>query len=137
MADSYGSELSSLESTITTESYIGGRFERNNDNCTILKPNYFTFNVGNDPAALPVGKGTTSANLTGTDVDNGLTSMEFSAPGNGNKGKVIPTLSLLKLPWLQQDADRDDSFEDSIQAMIHFGIYRGSDRIIWSREQLN
>ncbi|GLR74032.1 DUF6701 domain-containing protein [Aliivibrio sifiae] len=137
MADSYGSELSSLESKITTESYIAGRFEKNSDNCTALKPNYFTFDVGNDPAALPVGKGTTSASLTDTSVNNGLTSMTFSAPGNGNQGKVIPTLSLLELPWLQQDADRNDSFEDSIQAIIHFGIYRGSDRIIWSREQLN
>ena len=137
MANTYGSELSSLESKITTESYIGGRFEKNNDSCTVLKPNYFTFDVGNDPAALPVGKGTTSASLTDTNVNNGLTSMTFSAPGNGNQGKVIPTLSLFELPWLKQDVDQNDSFEDSIKAIIRFGIYRGSDRIIWNREQLN
>nr|WP_207211023.1 DUF6701 domain-containing protein [Aliivibrio salmonicida] len=63
--------------------------------------------------------------------------MTFSAPGNGNQGQIIPTLSLLTLPWLQQDADQNDSFESTIKALIHFGIYRGSDRIIWSREQLN
>ncbi|OCH16718.1 MSHA biogenesis protein MshQ [Aliivibrio sp. 1S165] len=137
MANTYGSELSSLESKITTESYIGGRFEKNNYSCTVLKPNYFTFDVGNDPAALPVGKGTTSASLTDTNVNNGLTSMTFSAPGNGNQGKVIPTLSLFELPWLKQDVDQNDSFEDSIKAIIRFGIYRGSDRIIWNREQLN
>ncbi|OCH19129.1 DUF6701 domain-containing protein [Aliivibrio sp. 1S128] len=137
MANTYGSELSSLESKITTESYIGGRFEKNTDRCTALKPNYFTFDVGNDPAALPVGKGTTSASLTDTNVNNGLTSMTFSAPGNGNQGKVIPTLSLFELPWLKQDVDQNDSFEDSIKAIIRFGIYRGSDRIIWNREQLN
>lgn len=137
MEDSYGSDLTPLESRIRTESYVGGRFEQNTDTCTMLDLSNFTFDVGTNPAALPVGKGTTSASLSDTDVTNGATSMTFSAPGNGNQGQIIPTLSLLTLPWLQQDADQNDSFESTIKALIHFGIYRGSDRIIWSREQLN
>ncbi|WP_254052576.1 DUF6701 domain-containing protein [Aliivibrio sp. EL58] len=137
MEDAYGSELNDLQSRIETESYVGGRFIRNSDSCTIFSLSNFRFDVGTDPNALPVGKGTTKASLTSTDMSNGLTSMNFTAPGNGNQGQVIPTLSLVNLPWLQQDQDNNDSFEDFIKATIHFGIYRGSDRIIWSHEQTN
>ena len=138
MEDAYGSELNDLQSRIETESYVGGRFIRNSDSCTIFSLSDFRFNVGTDPNALPVGKGTTKAsfdNAQNTQVKDGVTSMDFTAPGNGNQGQVIPTLSLVKLPWLQQDQDNNDSFEDFIKATIHFGIYRGSDRIIWSHEQ--
>ena len=135
MEDAYGSELNDLQSRIETESYVGGRFIRNSDSCTKLSLSDFRFDVGNDPNALPVGKGTTKASLTSTDMSHGLTSMNFTAPGNGNQGQVIPKLSLVNLPWLQQDQDNNDSFEDFIKATIHFGIYRGSDRIIWSHEQ--
>lgn len=136
MEDAYGSELNDLQSRIKTEYYDFGRFIRNEaDSCTVLAMPYFSFDVGTDPNALPVGKGTTKASLTSTDMSNGLTSMNFTAPGNGNQGQVIPTLSLVKLPWLQQYQDNNDSFEDFIKATIHFGIYRGSDRIIWSHEQ--
>ncbi|MUK66869.1 DUF6701 domain-containing protein [Aliivibrio fischeri] len=137
MEDTYGSELNDLKSQIQTESYIGNRFVKNNDDCTVLSMPEFSFDVGKDPSALPVGKGTTKASLDNTHVEDGSTSMTFTAPGNGNQGQVVPTLSLLNLPWLQQDADNNQSFEDSIKAIIHFGIYRGSDRIIWNREQTN
>lgn len=137
MEDAYGSELNDLQSRIETESYVGGRFIRNSDSCTKLSLSDFSFDVGKDPNALPVGKGTTEASLTNTEISNGLTSMDFTAPGNGNQGQVIPKLSLVNLPWLQQDQDNNDSFEDFIKATIHFGIYRGSDRIIWSHEQTN
>ena len=138
MEDTYGSELNDLQSIIETESYVGSRFIRNSDSCTIFSLSDFRFDVGTDPNALPVGKGTTKAsfnNAQNTQVKDGVTSMDFTAPGNGNQGQVIPTLSLVKLPWLQQYQDNNDSFEDFIKATIHFGIYRGSDRIIWSHEQ--
>lgn len=137
MEDAYGSELNALQSRIETESYVGGRFVRNTDSCTVLSISDFSFDAGTNPDALPVGKGTTKASLTSTDMSNGITSMNFTAPGNGNQGQVIPKLSLVNLPWLQQDQDNNDSFEDFIKATIHFGIYRGSDRIIWSHEQTN
>ncbi|MDD9174374.1 MSHA biogenesis protein MshQ [Aliivibrio sp. S2TY2] len=141
MEDAYGSELNALQSRIETEYYDNGRFVRNTtDSCTELSLSDFSFNVGNDPNALPVGKGITEASFNkaqNTQVKDGLTSMDFTAPGNGNQGQVIPTLSLVNLPWLQQDQDNNDSFEDFIKATIHFGIYRGSDRIIWSHEQTN
>lgn len=139
MEDAYGSELNDLQSRIETEYYNDtGRFIRNTtDSCTALAMSYFSFDVGTDPDALPVKNGTTTASLTSTDMSNGLTSMNFTAPGNGNQGQVIPTLSLVNLPWLQQDQDNNESFEEFIKATIHFGIYRGSDRIIWSHEQTN
>lgn len=135
MEDVYGSELNPLTSRIQTESYLEGRFIRNNDNCTLLSTADFSFDVGKNSAALPIGNRMTSAHLNNTNITDGLTSMTFSAPGNGNQGQVVSTLSLLNLPWLQQYADADQSFQDSIKALIHFGIYRGSDRIIWSHEQ--
>lgn len=137
MEDAYGSELNDLQSRIETEYYNDtGRFIRNEaDSCTALAMPYFSFDVRTDPDALPVKNGTTTASLTNTKVKYGLTSMNFTAPRNGNQGQVIPTFSLVKLPWLQQDQDNNDSFEDFIKATIHFGIYRGSDRIIWSHEQ--
>lgn len=137
MEDAYGSELNSLTSRIQTESYIGGHFIRNTDSCTTLAMSNFSFDVGNDASELPVGEQTTAASLADTSVSNGVTSMNFTAPGTGGQGQVVPTLSLLNLPWLQQDQDNNNSFEDSIKATIHFGIYRGSDRIIWSHEQNN
>lgn len=138
MEDAYGSELNDLQSRIETEFYDNGRFVRNTtDSCTELSLSDFSFGVDKDPNALPVGEGTTKASLTSSYMNNGLTSMSFTAPGNGNQGQVIPKLSLVKLPWLQQDQDNNDSFEDFIKATIHFGIYRGSDRIIWSHEQTN
>ena len=136
MADTHGSELAPLESTIITESYIAGRFEKSHDNCTTLKLSDFTFNVGTDPKNLPVGDGYTTANLSNSSMNNGLIRLKFSPPGNGNQGEIIVTLFLLGLPWLQQGADQSDSFEDSLKTIIHFGIYRGSDRIIWKREQV-
>ena len=138
MEDAYGSELNDLQSRIETEYYDSGRFIRNDaDSCTVLAMPDFSFDVGTDPDALPVKNGTTTASLTNTNINDGLTSMNFTAPGSGNQGQVIPKLSLVNLPWLQQDQDNNDSFEDFIKATIHFGIYRGSDRIIWSHEQTN
>ena len=136
MADTHGSEIAPLESTIITESYIAGRFEKNHDNCTTLSLSDFTFNVGEDPTKLPVGDGYTTASLSNTSVSDGLISLQFSPPGNGNQGEIISTFSLLDLPWLQQDLDQSDSFENVLKTIIHFGIYRGSDRIIWKREQV-
>ncbi|MDD9196996.1 hypothetical protein PVK62_14305 [Aliivibrio sp. S3MY1] len=133
MEDAYGSELNDLQSRIETESYDFGRFIRNSDSCTKLSLSDFSFDVGNNPNALPVGEGTTKASLTSTNMNE----LNFTAPGNGNQGRIIPTLSLVNRPWLQQDQDNNDSFEDFIKATIHFGIYRGSDRIIWSHEQTN
>lgn len=132
MEDAYGSEVNAVQSQIRTESYIGHRFVKNNDHCTSLSMSDFSFDVGYDPTALPVGNGVTTATLDDKPTRYSLT---FSSPGEGNQGQVVPTLSLLHLPWLQQDADLDRSFETSIRSIIQFGIYRGSDRIIWNHQQ--
>lgn len=43
-------------------------------------------------------------------------------------------LNAHNLLWLAEDKDGDNNFDQTTQGRAQFGLYRGSDRVIWWRE---
>lgn len=43
-------------------------------------------------------------------------------------------LNAHNLLWLAEDKDGDGNFDQTTQGRAQFGLYRGSDRVIWWRE---
>ena len=139
LTDASGPEISPLISPLYVEYYSNaGAFVTSvTDRCTVLAMDDFDFPEGNNVAALPVGDGTTAASFDNLMLGEGA--LHFSAPGEGNRGVVTPRLNLQNagLPWLRVDKSGNGQFDDVEEAKIQFGLYRGSDRIIWWREKLN
>lgn len=137
LTDASGPEISPLVSPVFIEYYslVGAFVTSATDGCTSLAMDDFDFPEGSNPAALPVGDGITSASFE--KLVQGEGALHFSAPGEGNRGVVTPILNLTDLPWLRVDRTGDGQFDDEEEAKIQFGLYRGSDRIIWWREKLD
>ena len=83
----------------------------------------------------PSGLATTTAipNLPLLLGDAGLS---FSAPGAGNTGHVDLSHDLRTegVPWLLFDWDSDGSNDDDPTARVTFGVFKGHDAMIYSRE---
>lgn len=76
------------------------------------------------------------AGLTSSNLSQGKSAIRFSAPGAGITGYIdsILNLNTHDLMWLAEDKDGDGSFDQTTQGRAQFGLYRGSDRVIWWRE---
>ncbi|WP_245798222.1 DUF6701 domain-containing protein [Vibrio ostreicida] len=139
--DSYGSELSALRQTLELQYYSANQaFDTNTaDNCTnFADVNNFTM-TSTDYTVVTSGSPTppqVNASLPSTTASNGETYIEFSAPGSGSTGKITTSFNMEthSLPWLKQDEDNNGTFEDSTSGLVQFGLYRGSDRVIWWNE---
>ena len=68
-------------------------------------------------------------------LQNGQGYISYSAPGEGNRGSLESTLGFELFPWLRNDYNQDGIFDDTISSEVRFGLYRGSDRVIWWSEQ--
>ncbi|MGF1789556.1 hypothetical protein L4D21_02945 [Photobacterium profundum] len=139
LTDAFGPEVSPITAPVYIEYYDKSQaFVVNvEDQCTTLTLSDFSFIEGNDSSKIPVGGGTTSA--TFSDTDKGEGEFTFTAPGAGHQGIVTPTLDLYSAgyPWLRVDKTGNGQLDNIEQAQIQFGLYRGSDRIIWWREKLD
>lgn len=137
LIDAYGPEIAPIRAPFFVEYFnSAGAFVTNEeDRCTTLSLANFKFVEGSNASSLPVGGGSTEATLA--DLDHGEGSLSFSAPGEGNRGVVTPQLNLQQAgyPWLRVDQTGNGEFDDVEEARIQFGLYRGSDRIIWWREK--
>lgn len=147
--NAYGSELLAHRLPVYTEYFDGARYVPNTeDSCTTLGLADFALSnalVGSPETdgSVPV-TGSADTTLTLGDADanpaNGYqlsagdAGASFSAPGAGETGYVDVALGLSALPWLQADWNGDGSADTSIGARVTFGIYRGSDRVIFTRE---
>ncbi|ENM5906325.1 MSHA biogenesis protein MshQ [Vibrio mimicus] len=138
--DVYGPETQPLEQPIYIEHYTSNGFIRTtDDSCTSL-PSISNFALQSTDydvttTGVPVPP-QVLAGLTSSNLSQGKSAIRFSAPGAGITGYIdsILNLNTHDLMWLAEDKNGDGSFDQTTQGRAQFGLYRGSDRVIWWRE---
>lgn len=140
----HGSELVDLPISFQAEYFDGINWQINTaDQCTSLAlASHFQLSnsssggwqTGN--TAMTIGSGTTSASLSNNSpLVSGTGLITFSAPGENNQGYVdIQTQLLGPFNWLLGDYDNDGVYDDEATGKASFGIFSGSDNIIFRRE---
>ncbi|WP_119564877.1 DUF6701 domain-containing protein [Vibrio cholerae] len=137
--DTYGPETTPLSQKVEAQYFSGGRFLTNSDDsCSDLgSVNHFDFDP-TDFTVLTSGTATppeVKATLAPSRLSAGFANINFSAPGAENTGTIVSSYDLSTLlPWLHVDEDGNSSFEKRVSGRVQFGLYRGSDRVIWWRE---
>lgn len=156
MVNTGGSELLDLNIPVRAEYYDGAGFIRNNDdNCTVIEDldsdivltNSETGGGAPQPgdALMTIGSGTTQITSGAPSLASGGDQITFSAPGDGNTGFVDVEINLSvdggsggsDDPWLEHDWEGDGAFDNNPTGRASFGIYRGSDNLIYTREPWN
>lgn len=142
--DVYGPETQALEQPIYVEHFTNNGFVRTiEDSCTAL-PAITGFTLQSDPnnngyTVLTTGVAVPPqvlAEHSAANLNSGKRAIRFSAPGAGARGVIDSVLDLNahNLLWLAEDKDGDGNFDQTTQGRAQFGLYRGSDRVIWWRE---
>lgn len=142
--DVYGPETQALEQPIYVEHFTNNGFVRTiEDSCTAL-PAITGFTLQSDPnnngyTVLTTGVAVPPqvlAEHSAANLNSGQRAIRFSAPGAGARGVIDSVLDLNahNLLWLAEDKDGDNNFDQINQGRAQFGLYRGSDRVIWWRE---
>ncbi|EOW9102054.1 DUF6701 domain-containing protein [Vibrio cholerae] len=142
--DVYGPETQALEQPIYVEHFTNNGFVRTiEDSCTAL-PAISGFTLQSDPnnngyTVLTTGVAVPPqvlAEHSAANLNSGQRAIRFSAPGAGARGVIDSVLDLNahNLLWLAEDKDGDNNFDQTTQGRAQFGLYRGSDRVIWWRE---
>jgi hypothetical protein len=143
LANTHGSELIDLPVSIQSEYFNGHNWQLNNaDQCTVLtlssdfQLSNSDTNSGNLQAGtttMTIDGGTSSATLT--NVIDGKATITFSAPGQDNQGYVdIHSNIAGTQDWLLSDNDNDGAYDDEVTGRASFGLFKGSDNIIFRRE---
>jgi MSHA biogenesis protein MshQ len=87
----------------------------------------------NGSTSMTIDQGNSSANLAA--LVNGETTLTFSAPGTNNQGYINIKSQLNDIyNWLLDDRDNDGNYDDEAKAKASFGVFKGSDRVIFRRE---
>lgn len=141
--DTNGPETNPLSQKVEAQYFSGGIFRTNsNDSCTqlpALTPSSFSsdnFSV-NQAGLLPTVVVTYENQTNGPLLlDKGLSALDYSAPGLGNRGliKALLDLETHGLPWLRTYHQQSLSWQKSAVGLAQFGFYSGSNRVIWWRE---
>ncbi|HDB1438576.1 TPA: MSHA biogenesis protein MshQ [Vibrio cholerae] len=142
--DVYGPETQALEQPIYVEHFTNNGFVRTiEDSCTAL-PAISGFTLQSDPnnngyTVLTTGVAVPPqvlAEHSAANLNSGQRAIRFSAPGAGARGVIdlVLDLNAHNLLWLAEDKDGDGNFDQTTQGRAQFGLYRGSDRVIWWRE---
>ncbi|EPC8368278.1 TPA: MSHA biogenesis protein MshQ [Vibrio cholerae] len=142
--DVYGPETQALEQPMYVEHFTNNGFVRTiEDSCTAL-PAITGFTLQSDPnnngyTVLTTGVAVPPqvlAEHSAANLNSGQRAIRFSAPGAGARGVIDSVLDLNahNLLWLAEDKDGDNNFDQTTQGRAQFGLYRGSDRVIWWRE---
>nr|WP_029388186.1 DUF6701 domain-containing protein [Vibrio anguillarum] len=136
--DTYGPETSGLSQPVTSEYFTSNGFVTNNfDRCTLL-PALANFTL--TPTDLTLGSAgapEVDSTLVSQTLTLGTANINFTAPGAGHQGFIDTLLDLNAhgLPWLRLYNDQNSAFENEVSGRVQFGLYRGSDRVIWWREK--
>lgn len=153
--DAFGPETVNLPVSFTTEYWNGSFFAASttdtwslvNPNCTLIPRSAVIYPAGSLTTdanrTVSLSGGTTQgiyANLSAAGVafTNGNAEHYFSAPNPGT-GNFIVNVDLTSLEWLRFDWNQDGNFNNDTAlppANFGFGQYRGHDRIIYWREDL-
>ncbi|MBN3574258.1 DUF6701 domain-containing protein [Vibrio neptunius] len=138
--DTYGSEIATVRQRLELQHYQSDRFDTNtDDSCTSFGGiGNFVFTSGNY-TVVTNGSPTqpeVNASLTSAIASVGESWIEFTPPGSGSAGTITTSLNVdLLFPWLKYDENGDGSLDDVTSGLTQFGLYRGSDRVIWWNEQ--
>ena len=144
--NAHGSELVPLPITIQAEYFNGANWQINSaDQCTAL-------NLSNDirlrntetasnawqagTTTMPLASGSTTGTLSNNNpLATGSATLTLSAPGEGNQGYVeISSNIAANYDWLLGDYDNDGGYDDDATGRGSFGLFKGSDQIIFRRE---
>lgn len=138
-----GPETQGLQQKILSEYYTSAGFVTNtHDSCTELPP-LSVFEFESDDFSVnqsgPIPPPITVTMLPDTSpftLDQGVRSLNYTAPGVGNRGVIKALLDLEQhgLPWLRRYNPQNGTWDDSVAGQAQFGIYSGSNRVIWWRE---
>ena len=123
--NAHGSELLPLDMHVVAEYFDGNTFvPASDDNCTVLDSTNFTFT--SHPGTIPSPQ-------VGSWSNGGITLQWHNPPYD--PGYVDVDIDLSAQPWLQFDWDNDGVYDDSpVDKRATFGIYKGSEHIIYLRE---
>jgi MSHA biogenesis protein MshQ len=85
---------------------------------------------------MAIASGATAGTLTNNNpLANGSAVLSLSAPGEDNQGYVnIRSQISGSYNWLLGDYDGDGVYDDEASARASFGLFKGSDTIIFRRE---
>lgn len=138
LTTSYGSEIETMRVPLFTEFFDGTNWSINTaDNCTTYIDSQLTFVPGSYQGDLNSGETAVTFPGAATALSSGeSTSAEgfwLSPPGLGNSGEVNIAFDLSAVNWLVFDWDGDGNI-DNPQATVGFGRHRGSDRVIYWKE---
>jgi hypothetical protein len=146
LTNANGTELTPLIIPVTAQYFNGFSFVPNaSDNCTNLNLSNQIYlsnsatsggSTQSGTTAMTLGLGSSTASLLASTLVSGAGGISFSSPGAGNTGSISinsnfsNTLPWLAYPWNQgntQDAQ-------SPSALVTFGVYQGSPKIIYLHE---
>ncbi|QGX38655.1 DUF6701 domain-containing protein [Permianibacter aggregans] len=132
--NAYGPEQLPLPIPLRAEYFDGTRYRQNAaDNCTTYLGSNASLADGSMSATLTPVAGPSSEQTMQTGASTGANPLLLTAPGTGNVGSV----NVIYTPpvWLQFDWNNDGSNDATTTGVATFGRYRGSDRVIYWREQ--
>ena len=135
LGNNFGSELLPLVIPVTVQYFNGTDYITNtNDSCTsITNPAY---------VSLSPSPSTLSTSATWSNFASGTASISLKAPqitGNTDVKIILSNLGA-NMPYLQHNwpqGSNSGTFIDDPVAKANFGIYHGSDKIIYTQEMLN
>ncbi|MCP4277579.1 MAG: hypothetical protein GY779_14625, partial [Gammaproteobacteria bacterium] len=132
IANAFGSELQALLMVAEAQYYNGTSFVLNSNDtstggCTTYTPfaaslSTYTDNLSSGETALP---------SPFPNISSGLVTFSLSAPGTGNDGSVLTTITTPS--WLTYDFNSDSS-ADNASATATFGIFEGREPVIIKRQ---
>jgi MSHA biogenesis protein MshQ len=129
--NSFGPETSNIPQPMQIEHFDGTDFivSSNNDCVTYDSSKISLTNISLDPALTDLLGG------TGSFVSGKTQAIELEATGAGNQGQIGVSYDVFD--WLKYDWSGNDIYDENPSAVATFGLYRGNDRIIYTREVFN
>ncbi|MCP4325395.1 MAG: hypothetical protein GY787_26825 [Alteromonadales bacterium] len=132
LENSFGPETSDLPQSMKVEYFNGSGFVNSlEDNCTSYDHSKIIATKNTlDPTTIIGGKGNFKGGKTGE--------ISLESPGAGKRGQIDVLYGTHD--WLKYDWKNDNGLglhDDNPTAVATFGLFRGNDRIIYSREVFN
>jgi MSHA biogenesis protein MshQ len=143
--NAFGPETMPLNPAVYAQYFNGSGYVTNSaDSCTVITAAAFDFGSGSYTAmpaqgvmSFPIGSGTSTASLGSTTLSAGALGLTLSAPGAGKTGEIDYSINLTTAgeSWLQDDWNGDGMRTDNPRARASFGIYKGTGKVIFRRDQ--
>jgi len=135
LENSFGPETSNLPQPMQIQHFDGTDFIHSlDDNCSSYDASKIVLTNTNTNNSLNLAL-TSKQGGAGNFVAGKTREIKLEAPGAGNQGEI--GVSYDSYDWLKFDWDNDGAHDDNPSAIATFGLFRGNDRIIYSREVFN